>query len=91
MENFLKVKKGLREILGVEAAIRCSDFHIKSLLETFGSRADCVECVLQSLCEESFGGASEEVVTDEGFVFLDPTEEEKVRISFQSFSLLNLD
>jgi len=77
MENFLKVKKGLREILGVEAAIRCPDFHIKSLLETFGSRADCVECVLQSLCEESFGGAFGEVVTDEGFVFLDPQEEEK--------------
>jgi len=71
MENFHKIKENLREILGVEAAQRCSDSQIQALLDSFESRPDCVECVLQSLCEQSFEGAfGEEIVTDEGFVFL---------------------
>jgi len=71
MENFHQIKENLREILGVEAARRCSDSQIQSLLDSFESRPDCVEVVLQSLCEQSFEGAfGEEIVTDEGFVFL---------------------
>eukprot|EP00090_Calanus_glacialis_P033373 TRINITY_DN5541_c0_g1_i1.p1 TRINITY_DN5541_c0_g1~~TRINITY_DN5541_c0_g1_i1.p1 ORF type:complete len:552 (-),score=162.96 TRINITY_DN5541_c0_g1_i1:165-1820(-) len=71
MENLHQIKENLREILGVEAARRCSDFQIQALLDSFESRPDCVEVVLQSLCEQSFEGAfGEEIVTDEGFVFL---------------------
>jgi len=71
MENFHEIKQNLREILGVEAARRCPDSQIQALLDSFESRPDCVECVLQSLCEQSFEGAfGEEIVTDEGFVFL---------------------
>eukprot|EP00092_Neocalanus_flemingeri_P029932 GFUD01032498.1.p1 GENE.GFUD01032498.1~~GFUD01032498.1.p1 ORF type:complete len:562 (+),score=156.39 GFUD01032498.1:91-1776(+) len=76
MENFHQVGKKLREVLGVEAAKRYTDLEIKTLLETFESRADCVECVVQSLCErsfdreEAFSDRFEETVTDEGFVVL---------------------
>jgi len=71
------VKTNLRDILGVEAAGQFSDFRIKTLLETFESRPDYIECVLQSLCEESLEGSpNEEVVTEEGFVFVDTQEQQ---------------
>lgn len=83
MENIQTVKKSLREILGVKAARRFSDFQIRTLLETFETRPDCVECVLQSLCEESLEEVlDEEVVTEEGFVFVDPQQEQQVGIAF---------
>lgn len=78
MENIQTVRNSLRDILGVKAAGRFSDFQIRTLLETFETRPDCVECVLQSLCEESLEGAlDEEVVTEEGFVFVDPQQQQQ--------------
>jgi len=80
MENFHLIKEKLREVLGVEAAGRCTDRQIRRLWETFQSRPDSVECVVQSLVEQSFErgesfGDTEEVVTDEGFVFLETDQE----------------
>jgi len=83
MENIQTVRNSLRDILGVKAAGRFSDFQIRTLLETFETRPDCVECVLQSLCEESLEGAlDEEVVTEEGFVFVDPQQQQQVLVLF---------
>jgi len=80
MENFHLIKEKLREVLGVEAAGRCTDRQIRRLWETFQSRPDSVECVVQSLVEQSFErgesfGDTKEVVTDEGFVFLETDQE----------------
>jgi len=77
MENINKIKATLIEILGYSEARLCSDLDIKTLAETYESRSDCVEIVVQSLCEQSFDRGEEavvdrveDIVSDEGFVFL---------------------
>jgi len=79
-ENIHNIKSILREILGVPAARLCTDLEIKRLAEVYQSRPDCVEIVVQSLCEQSFEREEEarardtDIVSDEGFVFLGGAE-----------------
>jgi len=83
MEDFPNIREKLSEILGVEAASNCTDFQIRSLLQTYQGRPDFIECVIQSLCEANFDREEivtdetfEDIVTDEGFVYITPGVQE---------------
>jgi len=83
MEDFPNIREKLSEILGVEAASNCTDFQIRSLLQIYQGRPDFIECVIQSLCEANFDREEivtdetfEDIVTDEGFVYITPGVQE---------------
>jgi len=79
MEDFLNIRENISEVLGVEASNNCTDFQIRNLLQTYQGRPDIIECVIQSLCEANFDREEiitdetfEDIVTDEGFVYITP-------------------
>jgi len=83
MEDFPNIREKLSEILGVKAASNCTDFQIRSLLQIYQGRPDFIECVIQSLCEANFDREEivtdetfEDIVTDEGFVYITPGVQE---------------
>lgn len=75
-----RIKIQLAELLGPAVTARVEDSEIILLLELFGTRVDCVECVLQSLVENHLGDVEEGgfgeggPIEDEGFVFVDKEE-----------------